>query len=99
MLLKWFFKGVGKELVNKDEVPTAITDFATLDINTKFKVWRPLNEYEFNQMLTILTGAGIISKETGIELNTVSKPDEKARVKERTRRKRSKSNKYCTTNK
>jgi hypothetical protein len=31
-------------------------------------------------MLTILTGAGILSKESGIELNTVSKPDEKARV-------------------
>jgi hypothetical protein len=32
-------------------------------------------------MLTILTGAGILSKESGIELNTVSKPDEKNRVK------------------
>lgn len=80
-MVRLFKEGLAKELVNKDEVPTAITDFATLDINAKFKVWRPLNEYEFNQMLTILTGAGIISKETGIELNTVSKPDEKARVK------------------
>ena len=31
-------------------------------------------------MLSILTGAGILSKESGIELNTVSKPDEKMRV-------------------
>jgi hypothetical protein len=31
-------------------------------------------------MLTILTGAGILSKESGIELNTLSKPDEKSRV-------------------
>jgi hypothetical protein len=31
-------------------------------------------------MLTILTGAGILSKESGIELNTMSKPDEKKRI-------------------
>jgi hypothetical protein len=31
-------------------------------------------------MLTILTGAGILSKESGIELSTVGKPDEKARI-------------------
>lgn len=80
-MVRLFKEGLAKELVNKGEVPTAITDFATLDINAKFKVWRPLNEYEFNQMLTILTGAGILSKESGIELNTVSKPDEKNRVK------------------
>lgn len=81
-MVRLFKEGLAKELVNYNEVPTAITDFATLDINAKFKVWRPLNEYEFNQMLTILTGAGILSKESGIELNTVSKPDEKNRVKQ-----------------
>lgn len=32
-------------------------------------------------MLAVLTGAGLLSKESGIELNTVSKPDEKERVK------------------
>lgn len=80
-MVRLFKEGLAKELVNNGENPTAITDFATLNINAKFKVWRPLNEYEFNQMLTILTGAGILSKETGIELNTVSKPDEKNRVK------------------
>ena len=31
-------------------------------------------------MLLQLVGGGILSKETGIELNTASKPDEKARV-------------------
>jgi hypothetical protein len=69
------------ELVNSGVNPTAITDFANLDINAKFKVWRPFNEYEFNQMITVLTGAGILSKESGIELNTLSKPDEKQRIK------------------
>jgi hypothetical protein len=32
-------------------------------------------------MITTLSGAGVISKETAIEVNTVSKPDEKQRIK------------------
>jgi hypothetical protein len=72
--------GLAVELVNNGENPTAITDFDNLDINAKFQVWRPFNEYEYNQMITILTGAGVLSKESGIELNTLSKPDEKMRV-------------------
>lgn len=79
-MVRLFKYGLSKELVNKGIQPTAITDFDTLNINAKFKVWRPLNEYEYNQMLATLTGAGILSKESGIELNTVSKPDEKLRV-------------------
>lgn len=79
-MVRLFKFGLAKELVNKGEKLTAITDFESLNINAKFKVWRPLNEYEYNQMLTILTGAGILSKESGIELNTVSKPDEKIRI-------------------
>jgi low affinity Fe/Cu permease len=39
-----------------------------------------MNEYEYNQMLTILTGAGILSKETGIQKNTESTPDEIMRI-------------------
>ena len=31
-------------------------------------------------MVTILSGAGVISKETAIEVNTISKPDEKLRM-------------------
>jgi hypothetical protein len=31
-------------------------------------------------MLTILTGAGILSKETGVEKNTESSPDELMRI-------------------
>ena len=79
-MVRLFKYGIAKELVNNGIQPTAITDFDTLNINAKFKVWRPLNEYEYNQMLTILTGAGILSKESGIELNTISKPDEKLRL-------------------
>ena len=79
-MVRLFKFGLAKELVNKGVQTTAITDFDSLNINAKFKVWRPLNEYEYNQMLTVLTGAGILSKESGIELNTISKPDEKLRV-------------------
>ena len=32
-------------------------------------------------MITTLSGAGVISKETAIEVNTVSKPDEKQRIR------------------
>jgi hypothetical protein len=52
-----------------------------MNINAKFKVWRPLNEYEYNQMVTMLLGAGVLSQESAIELNTFSKPDEKNRIK------------------
>lgn len=80
-MTRLFKEGLAKELVNNGTLPTAITRFEKLNINAKFKVWRPMNDYEYNQMLTILTGAGILSKETGIEKNTESAPDEKVRIK------------------
>ena len=79
-MVRLFKYGLSKELVNKGIMPTAITDFEKLNINAKFKVWKPLNDYEFNQMVTMLYGAGVISKETAVEMNTMSKPDEKARI-------------------
>lgn len=78
-MLRLFMFGLAVELVN-DGYSTAVTDFDSLNITARFKVWRPFNEYEYNQMLCTLTGAGILSRESGTELNTVSKPDEKARV-------------------
>lgn len=79
-MVRLFKYGLSKELVAKGENKTAITDFEDLHINAKFKVWKPMNDYEYNQMLTILTGAGILSKETGIEKNTESSPDELMRI-------------------
>lgn len=79
-MVRLFKYGLSKELVANGENKTAITDFGNLHINAKFKVWKPMNDYEYNQMLTILTGAGILSKETGIEKNTESAPDETARI-------------------
>lgn len=83
-MTRLFKYGLAKELVETGENPTAITDFEDLHISSKFKVWRPFNEYEYNQMVTILKGAGVISTETAIEVNTISKPDEKLRVQKET---------------
>lgn len=79
-MVRLFKYGLSKELVAKGENKTAITEFEDLHINAKFKVWKPMNDYEYNQMLTILTGAGILSKETGVEKNTESSPDELMRI-------------------
>lgn len=79
-MVRLFKYGLSKELVAKGKNKTAITDFEDLHINAKFKVWKPMNDYEYNQMLTILTGAGILSKETGVEKNTESSPDEAMRL-------------------
>ena len=83
-MTRLFKYGLAKELVETGENPTAITDFEDLNISSQFKVWRPFNEYEYNQMIATMKGAGIISTETAIEVNTVSKPDEKLRVKKET---------------
>lgn len=79
-MVRLFKYGLSCELVNNKINKNAITEFDNIHISAKFKVWRPMNEYEYNQMITILTGAGILSKESGIELNTLSKPDEKSRI-------------------
>ena len=79
-MVRLFKYGLSKELVNTDKKKDAVTKFAEMDIHSEFRVWKPMNEAEYNQMITVLTGAGILSKESGIELNTLSKPDEKIRV-------------------
>ena len=81
-MVRLFKYGLSVELVNsgKEEYKMAITDFENLNINAKFKPWRPMNDYEYNQMLTVLRGAGLISKKTGIQKNTESTPDEESRI-------------------
>lgn len=79
-MARLFKYGLAKELVKSGEHLTAITEFQDLRINAKFKVWRPLNDYEYNQMVAMLKNANILSEETAIEINTLSKPDEKVRV-------------------
>lgn len=80
-MCRLFKEGLAKELVNNGINPTAVTDFEEIDINAKFKVWRPQNDSEYNSMLIQLAGAGLISKETGTDKNTESSPDEKVRLK------------------
>lgn len=75
-----FKEGLAKELVNNGDVPDAITAFEDLKIGAKFKIWRPFNESEYNQMLATLKGAGILSKKTAVEKNTQSQPDEAQRI-------------------
>ena len=79
-MVRLFKEGLAIELVKNDIKPYAITEFESLNIGAQFKIWKPMNETEFNNMIVSLTGAGILSKESGIELNTLSKPDEKNRV-------------------
>ena len=79
-MVRLFVDGLANELVEKGINKTAKTDFKKLRIGAKLKVWRPFNESEYNQMLTTLKGAGIISTKTAVESNTVSAPDELARI-------------------
>lgn len=79
-MVRLFSFGLSKELVNYGINKRALTEYLNMNISAKIKIWRPMNDYEYNQMLTILTGAGVLSKESAIELNTVSKPDEKKRI-------------------
>lgn len=79
-MVRLFVEGLAKELVNKNINPKAVTEFAKLRIGAKLKVWRPFNESEYNQMLATMKGAGIISTKTAVESNTVSAPDELARI-------------------
>lgn len=75
-----FAEGLAKELVANGENKNAITEFERLRIGATFKIWRPFSESEYNQMLATLKGAGILSKKTAIEKNTVSQPDEERRI-------------------
>lgn len=80
-MMRLFKFGLAKELYNKDrkKYKNIITDFEDLEIHSEFTVWKPRSEYEFNQMIQMMTEGGVISFETGTELCTLSKPDEKAR--------------------
>lgn len=77
-----FKEGIAKELVNRGEkgFETAITDFEELRIQSKFRVWKPKSEEAHNQMCSTVYSSGGISQQTYIEKNTLSAPDEMARI-------------------
>lgn len=84
-MMRLFKEGLAMELVNSKEkgFETAVTRFAQLRIHTQFMVWKPKSEEAHNQMLTTLyqSGQGGISRQTFVEMNTISAPDEMARIK------------------
>lgn len=79
-MCRLFKHGLSVELVNTDVNPLAITQFKDLKINATFKVWKPVNDTEYNNMLISLKGSGLLSQQSGVELNTESKPDELRRL-------------------
>jgi len=78
--MRLFKYGLAKEMVATGENPMAVTEYELTEIESEIRVWRPRNDNEYNQMITALTGAEVLSKETGAEVNTLSRPDEKARL-------------------
>jgi hypothetical protein len=80
-MVRLFKYGLAKELVASGKNEFAVTDFEELNINAKFKVWKPLNDEAYNMSVAQMKQMGIISLETAIEMNTYSKPDEKSRVR------------------
>jgi hypothetical protein len=83
-MMRLFKYGLSVELLKSGdkEFATAITDFEKVKINSKFVVWRPQSDAEYNQMLATLKNAGGISQRTLIEKNTESTPDEVQRLVE-----------------
>lgn len=79
-MCRLFKYGLSVELVNAGVNTLAITQFKDLKINATFKVWRPVNDTEYNNMLISLKGSGLLSQQSGVELNTESKPDELRRL-------------------
>ena len=79
-MCRLFKYGLSVELVNTGVNELAITQFKDLKINATFKVWKPVNDTEYNNMLISLKGSGLLSQQSGVELNTESKPDELRRL-------------------
>lgn len=77
-----FKEGLAIELVKSQENKKAMTDYDELRIFSEFRVWKPKSEEAHNQMLATLYqgGNGGISRQTFIEKNTVSAPDEANRI-------------------
>lgn len=83
-MMRLFKEGLAMELVANGTNKTAVTDYEMLNIHAWFRVWTPYSKSEYNQMLLQLAGGGLISKQTGIEKNTESAPDEMARLMSQT---------------
>lgn len=83
-MMRLFKEGLAMELVNTKEkgYEDAATRFKKLRIHSQFMVWKPKSEEAHNQMLATLYGGGEggISRQTYVEQNTISAPDEMSRI-------------------
>lgn len=77
-----FKEGIAIEMTRNGDNLNAFSDFEELNIFSEFRPWKPKSEEAHNQMLTTLyqSGNGGISRQTFVEKNTVSAPDEMARI-------------------
>lgn len=80
-MVRLFKEGLAIELRNKGILAEAVPRFANLNINASFDIWQPYSESEWNQMIGTMKSLGILSQETAVEQNTISKPDELQRIK------------------
>lgn len=79
-MVRLFRHGLGMELVNKGIKTDAVTEFAKMNINAHMVIWKPFSENEYNQGLAAMKNAGILSRRTAVEQNTISRPDEVERI-------------------
>lgn len=80
-MVRLFKEGLAKELVAEGIDPTAVTDFANLHVNAVFDIWEPYSEEAYNNMICTMVNTKIISQRTGVEVNSISRPDEMERIK------------------
>jgi hypothetical protein len=58
-MVRLFKYGLAKELVASRKNEFAVTDFEELNINAKFKVWKPLNDEAYNMSVAQMKQMGI----------------------------------------
>lgn len=79
-MVRLFKHGLAIELRNKRIMDNAVPRFAALNINAQFDIWQPYSEEQYNAMLGTMVSQKILSRRTGTEANTISRPDECERL-------------------
>lgn len=108
-MVRLFKQGLAMEFRNKRMFPEEdIKVLEELNINASFDIWQPYSEEQYNQMIATMKNAGILSRATAAEQNTISRPDELERLEkqdmeemdreiEKTRRTKEVEAKYAKT--
>jgi hypothetical protein len=79
-MVRLFKHGLAMELRNKRILDNAVPRFEKLNINAQFDIWQPYSEEQYNAMLGTMVSQKILSRRTGTEANTISRPDECERL-------------------